>query len=207
MSSNYQVKPSTTSQHEVAPLGIPYYEVNSQKYDTNRLNLKSIPDEFTQNVFSESNELETGRVKPKTVEYISNTEEYDQNYYLNLLKLMRMARYSILIVCFSDIAILFTSLCLFSIYMGFKGLKEIKIWCLVIYLIFLKISILPYIIVSNMFRRDEITILCSIISFLKLISMIIVIIVSFRFGRVGPGMKSRLIIDYNAFPGNHCFCC
>lgn len=207
MSSNFQVKPSTTSQGEVISIGIPYYEVNSDKYDTNRINLKSNPDEYTQNVFSESNELATGRKKPITSEYRSDIQNYNEKEYLSLLKLMRMVRYSILVVCFSDIAILFTSLCLFSIYMGFKGLKQIKVWCLIIYLIFLTISICPYIAVCIIVNRTEVYVLSAIIIFFKEVNMIFVIIVAIRFSHIRPGMKSRLIIDFNAFPGNNCFCC
>lgn len=156
-------------------------------------------------VNSESNE--PNLIKPKQNNFKDVSNAISEAKYFHLIKVMRLARYSILTVCFSDILTLFFPLFIFPIVYAIKGLKMLNFCFLFLYVLYLVLSAAPYLALSYFVKRVEVYVICAIFVVIKIASFVIVVVLMAKGWKVKGEMRTRLIVDFNSNPGKNCFCC
>lgn len=217
--------------HSKYPKGIPYYDlypednkpksskvlqvpIDSRAFESSfstpghSLNgsifLSSVEDNGN-NLGSESRQLASDLSKDS--KYQDLGQAITEAKYLHILKIMRLARYSILTACFSDILTILFPLFIFSIVFALKGLKTLNFFYLFMYLIYYAASTIPYIVLAYFVRRIEIYIICSVFCLLKFPSFVMVSLFLVKILNVKGDVRSRLIIDFSSNPGKNCVCC
>lgn len=149
--------------------------------------------------------------KPKSV--IKPFKAPTQSAYLadmnikTALKLLRLARCSILLNCFTDVLTIGFPVFIFCIIIGLKGIKQLKIWNLVSYLGYLLLSTAPYLYVEVFYWRVEVRVILGFVLIFKLFNFFIVFWLTCRVAFMKTGFRSKLIVDYNTNPGPPCLIC
>jgi hypothetical protein len=209
----YNIYPYNNSQIFSEPVKIP---VASRSYEISRpghvqessqnIYLSSMGEKGL-NVRSESNEAAAVNLKQSEKNSKHFGKTITEAKYFHLLKIMRLAKYSILAAAFSDVLTLGFPLFIFSIVFALKGLKMLKVLNLMAFLIYLMVSSAPYVFLAYYVNRPEVYVVCGIIISFKAVSFYVISLFLVKFCMVQEEVRSRLMIDFNSNPGKNCICC